>query len=625
MLRLILILLFSGIGLADNTESLPIPNVDEEGFDQLLKSSRFALIDFYAPWCHHCKLLEPELDKVATQLFPHANQIQLGKVNCDNEENKELCARYGIESFPSMLFFSPHTDEPVLFVETKSAPVIVRWILSQIKPLWKRIKNPLVLEDLQQSEDLLFVGIFGNNQNKKDNSYKDSEAYKSFRSLATANRDSCTFAIIQHPTAGMMRAINSRTTPMYSFYRNFRDGRTKKKRFFRSWRRLYDVTKPEPTIWSLPHVQEWFNTGSYPILGDIRPNNFKKYTARGLPLVWFFLDYKDPNILEYERSATQACGAIQSDAICCKIDATLYDNMTNHFAIKTLPAVVIQDIEVRKLYKMSPFIEKELDHFFKKWIDGDLKPTLLSQDAPISNDAALTVITGNTFDDIVFDPTQTVVVKFFAPWCGYSQALASTYLELADVFQEVDNVIIGEIDVTSNDPPIEIDHFPMIYIFPSNTDNKDGILFDGSLTKLELTNFVNKHAKVSTSSYILTISENTFESIVFDQKMWVVVKFYDPSSDDSKALDKIYDAAARKFIHVDIVVTGEIDVTSNNLPLEIDQVPSICIFPANENARNGICYKGTFGVQELNDFIWQKVFNMEATEKNAESHRHDEL
>jgi len=61
------------------------------------------MVEFYAPWCGHCKKLRPEYDQAAAEL--KAKNIKLGKVNCEAEINNEICEKYEIEGFPTLKIF----------------------------------------------------------------------------------------------------------------------------------------------------------------------------------------------------------------------------------------------------------------------------------------------------------------------------------------------------------------------------------------------------------------------------------------------------------------------------------------------------------------------------------------
>ena len=71
-------------------------------FDALISRSALpVLVDFWAPWCGPCKMVAPEVRKVANET---AGQLLVAKVN--TEEVPSLGSHYRITAIPTMVFFS---------------------------------------------------------------------------------------------------------------------------------------------------------------------------------------------------------------------------------------------------------------------------------------------------------------------------------------------------------------------------------------------------------------------------------------------------------------------------------------------------------------------------------------
>ena len=58
------------------------------------------VVDFWAPWCGPCRVVGPELDKLADRIGGGAKFV---KVNID--ENQDLAVRYGVMSIPTIAKF----------------------------------------------------------------------------------------------------------------------------------------------------------------------------------------------------------------------------------------------------------------------------------------------------------------------------------------------------------------------------------------------------------------------------------------------------------------------------------------------------------------------------------------
>src|SRR5688500_108874 len=83
----------------------------DNDYDQALNEFEYALVEFYAPWCGHCKRLAPEYAQAAQKLAETNPDIKLCKVDATVEEKS--AAKNNIGGYPTLKFFIKGHSSPI--------------------------------------------------------------------------------------------------------------------------------------------------------------------------------------------------------------------------------------------------------------------------------------------------------------------------------------------------------------------------------------------------------------------------------------------------------------------------------------------------------------------------------
>jgi protein disulfide-isomerase A6 len=87
------------------------------------------LVEFYAPWCGHCKSLEPHWNKVATEL---KGKIKVAKL--DATVHSKVAGKYGVRGYPTIKIFPPtNKDKPEEYEGPRDSAAIVNIALEKLE------------------------------------------------------------------------------------------------------------------------------------------------------------------------------------------------------------------------------------------------------------------------------------------------------------------------------------------------------------------------------------------------------------------------------------------------------------------------------------------------------------
>ena len=101
--------------------------VSDGSFDEdVLKSEKPVVVDFWAEWCGPCKMIAPALEEISSEL---GDKVTVAKVNID--DNPKTPAAYGVRGIPTLMLFK---DGQVAAMKIGALPKgdLKAWIESSI-------------------------------------------------------------------------------------------------------------------------------------------------------------------------------------------------------------------------------------------------------------------------------------------------------------------------------------------------------------------------------------------------------------------------------------------------------------------------------------------------------------
>ncbi|KAG6000039.1 hypothetical protein E4U21_005997 [Claviceps maximensis] len=117
------------------TKKSPVLQLNAKTYNTLIaQSNHTSIVEFYAPWCGHCKNLKPAYEKAAKNLEGLA---KVAAVDCDDDANKQFCGAMGVKGFPTLKIVRPGkkaSGKPVVedYQGARTASGIVEAVVSKI-------------------------------------------------------------------------------------------------------------------------------------------------------------------------------------------------------------------------------------------------------------------------------------------------------------------------------------------------------------------------------------------------------------------------------------------------------------------------------------------------------------
>lgn len=460
------ILLLTFVLNQDITRDKEVLVLTDANFNKAISDNKLILVEFYAPWCGHCKSLAPEYEKAAVILKEKNSEVLLAKI--DATENKDMAEKFNIEGFPTLKFFDNGKDSD--YNGGRTAEEIVSWLEKRLGPSYTVCSSKNELEEHKQANEVVVV-FFGQEEGTEFSLFKEtSQVYEGAPFLVVKDEN----------------MINENQVKQNSLvlFKNFDEGKNV----------LTDLT-------SLEQIYEFIETSAMKFVSNFDESTAEFIFGRSNSAVFLYWDEEKHE--SYKNVLDQVAPKFREKKVyfvTSGINDELEQKLAEYIGIKQehLPVVKIHQVknnDVLKYTLKNPITVDNLTQFVEDFLSGKLEPEYKSESIPETQDSSVYKIVGKSFNTIVNDPNKDVLVEFYAPWCGHCQALAPKYENLAEKLKEYKNLVIAKMDATENEVPgVDIEGYPTLKFYSHK--NKEGVNVEGR-SEYDLLDFLKSQELVT--------------------------------------------------------------------------------------------------------------------------------
>jgi protein disulfide-isomerase A4 len=373
----------------------------KDNFTQFTVNEELTLVEFYAPWCGHCKRLEPKFEKAATLLKKDTN-IRLAKVDATVES--ELAAIHNITGYPS-LFVYRKGGKRANYDGEQTEQSLVSTMKEYLSLPSHEVKN---LNDykylFRQNDRPVIIGVFQN---------EDDQFYQLFLNYAFKNRKTFQFG----HTFEKISSLEDVQAPaiVLQHHPDVRSKFEKEKYIFNNENAVEK------------DLEEFIQQHQIPLVGILTQENQRNIylSRRPICIVIYDLDFSFDHRerTQYWRNKIlKVANTYKTKYTFAIADEEKMSGLLKEFGLEESDEDVnvgCYDSQGLK-YRMEDddeFTSESFEDFINRLDKGKIQPYFKSQPIPKQSMVnGIQTIVGKNFDKIVKDKSKNVLVFFYAPW-----------------------------------------------------------------------------------------------------------------------------------------------------------------------------------------------------------------
>jgi len=359
----------------------------DDNFDHAISNNKFILVEFYAPWCGHCKALAPEYAKAATQLSEAQSEIKLAKL--DATIHKSSAEKFQVRGYPTLKFFK--NGDAKDYGGGRTSDDIVAWLKKKTGPPTVPLATSDEFTKFKDNNDVAVVGFFPD---------AESEAFKTYVSVADGF-DDVVFGVITDPQVAGQAGLEAGKVAVF---KQFDEGRV-------DFDGEVDAAKLSSFVKEnqIALLSEFTSETAPKIFGGDIQNH-----------ALLFVSKKSDDFATHTNNFKTAAAEFKGQMLFIYIDSDQEENKR----VMEFFGLTDKDVPTYRIIKMQDNMAKykpeELDlssdaviKFSQGVLSGVIKRHLMTEEVPADwNSKPVSVLVGKNFKEVAFDSTKKVFVEF---------------------------------------------------------------------------------------------------------------------------------------------------------------------------------------------------------------------
>lgn len=459
-----------------------VVTLTDDTWEAAVKDNEKLIIEFYAPWCGHCKSLAPEYEGAAQELKKRKRKTVLAKV--DATVHAKSAAAHGVQGYPTLVYYDGGVKQEYNGPRQKDG--IVQWVEKREKSALEVCTEKSFAERKEANAEKFYVVGYVKKKSGGHMALKKA-AQKLFREDKTDAMVICAIFLGKDKDDKKDRKLTMFKTNATTVLD-------------------VDLESSFSGVWNAEKVSDWIFKSTYPSLGVFDMQRYHPDKIGGeTPVVYA---YADGEIDEKVQKLLLKFGQQKSAGVKLAVMDLKADPSTakNAFAIGDVTKPHLSSLkgsgnDVKKyIFPLADYTEEKVFKWIEDVKSGSAKPHYKSAPAPADpKENEVTIITGDNWEEIVMSSKKDVMVEYYAPWCGHCKSLQPKYDELAGKMKQKgydDKVVIGKMDATANESPETVTGFPKLVFYPAvKNPMKKKMEYNGAREMQNMYDFIVENAK----------------------------------------------------------------------------------------------------------------------------------